>query len=368
MHDYLDLLKAALWKNGEGLTNERLTNERLDELIRLNILQGTGTLVFPYLLHLSELPALARAQMKSVCMQNMQNQAQISRIQSQALDALAHAGIEAVLMKGAGLAALYPEPYYRSWGDVDLFVGKEQYHPACAVMRDTFPDALKFEEELDHYKHYNIIADGVSIETHRVTIGFQHPIDARRYARMEAYGVRMARTLEIEDCKLKVFEPTFNALFVFLHSMEHMLTQGASLRQLCDLALLLHHEVEHIDRRRLRHWLCALHLTDMWRLYMFILVNGLGLSQDEAPFYPGERLKERGERMLVDLLAGRMHQSKSQESAPKNRIARKWFTMQERLSNARRIARYSPSYARHRAVETLLHGALRFFAKDRFWE
>ena len=59
-------------------------------------------------------------------------------------------------------------------------------------MRETFPKALKFDEDLDHYKHYNLIADGISIEIHRVSIDFQHPIDERRYARMERYGMEHA--------------------------------------------------------------------------------------------------------------------------------------------------------------------------------
>ena len=119
--------------------------------------------------------------MKGVCLHTMQTQAHMT-IQLKAVwQALEKAGIRPVLMKGAGLAAYYPSPEQRQWGDIDLFVGKEQYHPACAAIREAFPKALKFDEELDHYKHYNIIADGVSIETHRVTIDLQHPIDEKRY-------------------------------------------------------------------------------------------------------------------------------------------------------------------------------------------
>ena len=71
---------------------------------------------------------------------------------------------------------------------------------------------------------------------------------------------------------------------------------------------------------------------------------------------------------MKDLLAGKMVEPKPQEQASRNRIIRKWHTMQGRLMNARRIAKYSPAYARHMNATTLLHGALRFFAKDRHWE
>ena len=246
---YFDTIQAALW--GKPFEPAALS----DDLIRMHMCQGTGPLAFP-------LFAMTPA-MKMVCVHNMQQQVKLQHTLSVAWTALTKAGIHPILMKGASLAALYPSPEQRAWGDIDLFVGKEQYHPACAVMRETFPDALKFDEELDHYKHYNLIADGISIEIHRVTVGFQHPIDERRYAKMEAYGAAHACELNIGGLEVKVFDPTFNALFVMLHSWEHMTTQGANIRQLCDLALLLHHYAGQIDTQRLKTWLKALHLFDV---------------------------------------------------------------------------------------------------------
>ena len=180
------------------------------------IAQGVGPLVFPERLTEERWTAEERAQMKAVCVHTMQQQIQILRIQSKAWHALEEAGIKAVLMKGAGLAALYPSPERRSWGDVDLYVGPEQYHPACAVMRATFPEALKFDEELDHYKHYNLIADGISIEIHRVSMSLTHPRDIRLYARMEQYGMSNGERLMVNGEWLTVPEPTFNTLMVFL--------------------------------------------------------------------------------------------------------------------------------------------------------
>lgn len=332
------------------------------------VAQGVGPTVFPQRLEKSTDPAHS-AQMKAVCVHNMQQQVKLQYVLTKAWTALTRAGIRPVLMKGAGLAALYPSPEQRAWGDIDLLVGIDQYHPACAVMRETFPDALKFDEELDHYKHYNLIADGISIEIHRVSVAFQHPIDERRYARMEAYGVQNGERLVVSGLEVTVFEPTFNALFVFLHSWEHMTTQGANLRQLFDLTQLLWHTHDRIDARRLQYWLRQLHLMDVWQLYMYLLVTFFDLPKKEAFFYTDvPDLTIRAEGLMHDLLAGKMIEPKTQTTAPKNRIARKWHTMQERLRNARRIGKYSPSYAWHMAATTLLNGAVRFFAKDRHWE
>ena len=342
----------------------------LDELTYEQCMaQGVGPYVFPKRLEQGIDPANS-IRMKTVCLQNMQEQVRMHYTLEQAWQALEDAGIEPVLMKGAGLAALYPEPQMRQWGDIDVFVGKEQYHPACAAMRSAFPKALKFDEELDHYKHYNLIADGVSIEVHRVTMALTHPIDKRRYAEMEEYGRANSERLMLNGLEVAVFEPTFNALFVFMHSWEHMMTNGASLRQLCDVSLLLHHYADRIDRKRLGRWLRALHLTEVWQLYMTICVQQLGLQEAEAPFYStDERIVKNADQLLKALLEGRMREIRSIDSAPaKNRFVRKWRTMKLRMRNADRIGQFSPAYARHLRAGIILSGLGRLFAKDRHWE
>lgn len=330
-----------------------------DELIRLITRQGLGPLVFP------KLPMTPM--MKMVCVQNMQQQAKMQVVLTRAWKALEDAGIKAVLMKGAGLAALYPDPSMRQWGDIDLYVGPEQYHPACAVMRETFPDALKFDEELDHYKHYNLIADGVSIEIHRVSVGLTHPRDVRQYRQLEKAGMAKGERLMVNGEWLTVPETTFNVLMVFLHAWEHMITSGANVRQLCDLALLLHHEREAIDRKRLEQWLKALKVWDIWQVYMIVLTHYLGIEGADA-------IGVRAERLAEALMKGETCEGAQEASAtrqPKqyrNRFVRKWHTMQVRRANAEWVAQFSPAYARHMKAAIWLSGLARLFAKDRHWE
>ena len=362
MHNYLSLVRAALWG-----TPASWPVEQTESLLRLNVQQGTGALVFPAVLAQEDIPSAVRAQMKSVCMSTIQQHVHLGHMLSMAWSAMKQADIQVVLMKGAGLAAFYPEPQMRQWGDIDLFVGAQQYHPACAAMRATFPDALKFDEELDHYKHYNLIADGVSIEIHRVTVSLPHPLDERRYARFEQYGMSHAERMMVSGVEVMIPEATFNALLIMLHSWEHMTKMGASVRQLCDLTLLMHHYAGQLDAPRLKHYLRALRLMDVWQLYMWMAVNYLGLPKDEALFYT-DSVADRAQRLMTDLLAGKMVAPKATKPAPKGRIARKWHTMQERMANARRIAAYSPSYARHMAESIWLSGLGRLFAKDRHWE
>lgn len=388
-HTYLQFVRAALrvGNSEKGVvsseyrvqSSEHRVQSSEDEIGAVMALcerQGTGPLVYTDLLadeawlDTMEVSAPLRLRMKQICVHTMQQQAHLQLTLRRVWDACEQHGVRAVLMKGAGLAVYYPTPQQRSWGDIDIFVGGEQYHAACAAMRATFPAALRFDEELDHYKHYNLIADGVSIEVHRVSMGLQHPVDVRRYARMEAIGMREAEEIEVDGLTIRVPEVTFNALMVMLHSWEHVLSQGASLRQLCDLALLLHHRALDIDREQLECDLCGLALMDVWQVYMYILVEYLGLPPSEAPFYTkASGCARRAEVLLVDMLEGRLGEEKQEKSkVSSNRWLRKWHTMRVRLRNAKRIRSYSPSYARHMAVTTWLHGFGRLLAKDRRWE
>ncbi len=372
---FLQLLRAAMGLRAAEERIGELTSSEWATVIRLCAQQGVGPLVFPWVLaqkdeDVKELrDERLRMQMKQVCMQTMQQHVQLQHTLRAAWEAMEKAGIRAVLMKGAGLAAFYPEPQMRHWGDIDLFVGKEQYHAAAAVMRETFPKALKFDEELDHYKHYNLIADGISIEVHRVSMSIQHPIDARRYEQMETEGMGKADTLESSDgLSIRVPEATFNALMVMMHSWEHFTTSGASVRQVCDLTFLLHHYAGQIDMPRLQRYLKALKLTDVWQLYMWIAVEGMGLPEAEAPFYTPS-CGERAERLLMQMIrTGSAVAERKTSPAPKNRLARKWHTMRGRIAEARALRAYSPAYARHAIAGVMAKGATRLFAKDRHWE
>ena len=362
---YLRWVRKALWGQADAVPVQA-DEAMLTALVRLCTEQATGPLVFPTMLRESAVPEGLRMQMKAICARTMQQQVKLRHTLSVAWQALTAAGISPVLMKGASLAALYRDASLRTWSDIDLYVGKTQYHPACAALRETFPEALKFDEELDHYKHYNLIADGVSIEVHRVTAALPHPTDDRRYVRMEAYGTANGERMAVNGLEVRVFEPTFNALFVFLHAWEHMLTKGACVRQFCDLALVLHQYAPRIDRKRLKRDLERLHLMEIWRVYMGAIVQYIGLDAAEAPFY-SEAYAARAERLMTDLLTGPVAEKVS-EDAPKNRWLRKIHTMRQRIHETQRLRPYSASYARHMQAGVLLRGALRLFAKDRHWE
>ena len=357
---YLDLLKAAIW----GRNDDRLaiSDDRFDEIIRLAAFQGTGPLVFDQLLKLNdtEISAALRMQMKQQCVQSMMLQQSMIPLLTKAWKALEETDIYPVLLKGFGLAQYYPQPYLRQWGDIDIYVGQKPYHPACAVLRDTFPTSEYGEVEDEEDKHYNFDFPNTAIETHRVSMTFAHPRDRKYYEKLEEqYLTKEGPKLEIEGLNVTLPEETFNVFFTFLHAWHHFEGTGMNMKQVCDIAVLLHANRGVINKERLKEMLTKLHLMEAWQLIMYILVQHLGLAQDEAPF-DTERCKGRAELLFKRILEeGSSRKQEPTKADGVSYIKRKWLTFKLRIASSRIIKPYAPKYARHMLWSSIVHGVER---------
>lgn len=92
--------------------------------------------------------------------------------------AMRSAGIEPVVLKGAALAhAFYPDPSWRSYGDVDLLVRAEDWTAACSVLSDLGYRRLIPEPRPGFDRRFgkgatHQDADGIQVDLHRtLTLG-----------------------------------------------------------------------------------------------------------------------------------------------------------------------------------------------------
>ena len=357
---YLELLKASIW--GGELTNERvneLTSERVNEVIRLAAFQGTGPLVYDQLLKLKDLniPNALRIQMKQQCMMSMMLQNAMMPLLSQGWKALENAGIDPVLLKGFGLAQYYPQPHLRQWGDMDVYVGQKNYHLGCEVLCGVFPHARHPENEDEEFKHFNFEFGDTILEMHRVSMTFAHPRDRRYYEKLEEQSLtKNGPKMEVGDMTVTVPEDTFNVFFVFLHAWHHFIETGMNMKQMSDIAVLLHAKRDVIDKERLHEALKRLHLMEVWQQIMYVLVKYLGMAQDECLFYT-DKYAKRAELLFERIMqegSSRRHEEINTEGV--SYLKRKWITFQLRMADSRFVKLYAPKYARHMAVSDILHG------------
>ncbi len=354
---YLALLRAALWgDNGERLT---VNGERLNEVIRLAAFHGTGPLVYDLLLKMKDVesPADLRMQMKQQCVHSMMLQQSMFCTLAQAWKALVTADVHPVLLKGFALAQYYPQPHLRQWGDIDLYVGQKQYHAACKVLQTTFPDADHPAEEDEYRKHYNFILPNNVLELHRVSMTFAHPRDRKYYEGLEErYLTKDGPSLEIDGVAITTPEETFNVFFVFLHAWEHFRETGMNMKQLCDIAILLHTKREAINHEQLHEMLTKLHLMEVWQLIMYIMVHYLGVPQEECPFY-ADKCITRAELLFERILTeGSSRPEQKVDINGVSYIKRKWMTFNSRMKVGLMVYPYTPIYARHLIVSDIIYG------------
>ena len=180
------------------------------------------------------------AKLKNAMRANLVNQLELKRILVMVVTAMRKQGIEPVLLKGFGLAMLYPNPALRQFGDLDLFVGLSRFHEACAIMRD-LPGSHSWCMEKDAGRHYNVDFGDHPVETHRVSADVVDPEEREYYAAIEQDGlVNHLRHIEYEGFSLTLPSAEFVVFFTFYHAWHHFMTTGVGWRQLSDVAMALH--------------------------------------------------------------------------------------------------------------------------------
>lgn len=331
---YLSLLRAAIW----GVIPDIPQNADWDAVIKLAARQSTAPLIYDIILREAGggLMPMQKMQMMQISMQQMQSQMNLLSVMKGAMDALKADGFHPVVLKGFGLASLYPNPHLRPSGDIDLYVGAERFPEACASILSRYPDAYRPDEMIYAGKHYNIEVGENVIETHRVSYTFSDQRRNRLYRQIEAEGITSdVPTMRIDDYEFAVPRPTFNALFVFLHAWHHFETGGMNLRQLVDWTMVLHHCGEQINKEQLLTYLQRLHMLDAWRAFGWAAVHYLELPQSEMPFY-SDRYAKKGaavyDMIWSDVLKGR--EWKVQKDKSLKGFARQWNTFRLIMQNA----------------------------------
>ena len=225
------------------------------------------------------------AKMQTVMRDNLVHHLRLRQILVSAVKLLREHGIEPILLKGFGLASLYPNPSLRQFGDIDIFVGLDDFHEACALLR-TLPGGYNWGEEVDSGKHYNIEFGQYPMEIHRVSSDLEDAKEQSLYAAMEQEGLlNHPQRIDFDGFEISIPSKEFAVFFTFYHAWHHFLTTGVGWRQLSDVAMALHAYHGQLDIEKLRRWLDSLHLMQPWHAFGYLIVDRLGLPAIEMPFY-----------------------------------------------------------------------------------
>lgn len=197
---------------------------------------------------------------------------------------LCEAGIPFIMVKGQAVALDYLKPNGRMPGDIDLIVRPEDYE---AAKRSISGIAVALEVEDLSKLHFGAMAGDQEIEIHgTVHTGLgdriNNVLDSVQAQLFTKEGHRLHDYAGESVCIPSV---DFDALYIFVHLLQHFYCGGLGLRQLCDWARVLHTNRDLIDRGLLAQRLKDMRTTNEWEAFVAFLVKYIGLPEEDAPLY-----------------------------------------------------------------------------------
>lgn len=231
-------------------------------------------------------------------------------------------GHRSCVLKGQGVALLYPEPLLRQPGDIDLWVeGKRS--DIERLLRQNW----KVGEEV--YHHFDVtIYDDTETEIHVIPSWLYNPFANARMQRF--YHQQAEQQFTHAAClpsgeELGFNHPTsvFNLVFSLSHIWHHFFDEGVGFRQLMDYYYLLMYSTAE-ERAEAIEVLRSLNMAGFAGAVMFILKRGFGLD-DEHLLCPLD--SRRGGLLLEEVLTGGnfgQYRAKGGASASEGPLHRGW--------------------------------------------
>ena len=219
------------------------------------------------------------------------------------------AGIDALLVKGQGVAQCYEKPLWRSSGDVDLLLNEDDYQKAKQFL---LPLASNHKHDERYSKHLgmNILetfgtsdqgrADQWYVEIHgTLRTGLSARIDKEVDANQRDvfYGGQV-RSWNNGNALVFLPAPDNDVFFVFTHFIKHFYKEGLGLRQVCDWCRLLWTYRDKVNASLLEKRLRRSGLMSEWRGFAAFAVEYLGMPSEAMPFLDVRGKLEDGRREI----------------------------------------------------------------------
>ena len=208
-------------------------------------------------------------------------------------------GVRTVVLKGFALSRLYPRPEHRPCGDLDCFLGAD-YERGNNLAAEA---GAKVEP--DYYKHSHIVFHGLTVENHQFCTAIRGSRLAKAFERRLQSILSSQPSSPILGTDLLAPPPDFNALFLTKHALLHFLTEGISLRHLCDWALFVDRQGEQVDWPEFRRVAAEHGLLRFAEVMTRLAVRYLGLRSDLFPV--DAALDPLADRVLNNMLHERRH-------------------------------------------------------------
>ena len=225
-------------------------------------------------------------------------------------------GFANCILKGQGNALLYPDPYMRTPGDIDIYLSGGR-RKIMKYVDQVCPNQVM------RYHHVDFPVMKTAIEVHFTPSYMFFPIHNSRMQKWfkEVMGEQCNHRVSLPDGYGEIHVPqvSFNVIYILSHLYRHIFTEGIGLRQLLDYYFVLvkwHTDPTNLtdsnksfpqmtqintDLDTLRHELKYLGLWKFAQAVMYVLHEVFGLSEDWMIAPMDER---EGRFLLAEIMRG----------------------------------------------------------------
>jgi len=221
----------------------------------------------------------------------------VNEIAAQLCAQLQNDGLRSSVLKGQGNAVMYPNPYSRTPGDIDIWVNGSRRQ-----ITDYAKEHFVLSEDIRYY-HLETTVQGVPVELHFCPGIMNNPMYNNRLQKW------FKRNIDLQCSNLiqlpnggEIAVPTycFNAIYQLCHLYHHFFDEGIGLRQMIDyyyVLLGLEQEMYPVIQRELKH----LGLWHFAGAVMYVLHEKLGLPKEKTIVSMDEK---RGRLLLSEIMNG----------------------------------------------------------------
>lgn len=335
---FLALVRAGLWETDVQLLQYGIID--FNVIYRLAQEQSVVGLVAAGVEHIVDIKVPKEIALVFVgeALQHEQRNIAMNHFIGGLIENLHTRGINAVLVKGQGVAQCYERPLWRAAGDVDLFLDGEYYYKAKEYLT---PLASSIEEETEYSKHYGLTIDSWLVELHgSLHSGLLNRID-RQIDEVQAdmFGNKRLRVWQNDTVEVPLPSPDNDVVYVFAHILQHFFKSGIGLRQVCDLCRLLWTFRGEIDLTLLEDRISAMGMMKEWKSFASLAVNTLGMSEEAMPYYSlSNHWAKKGNQILrIILMTGNFgHNAGRKDLTEYNHLERKMLSFIEHTKDGLR--------------------------------
>lgn len=296
---FFTLVQAGLW--GKEVRLSPLGKIDFSQVLSLAEEQSVVGLVAAGIeqVHDTKVAKAVVLQLIGQSLQLEQQNSAMNRYIGDLLEKMRAEGVDAILVKGQGIAQCYEKPLWRSCGDIDLLLDEENYDKAKTLLT---PIANRVGQEDVQKKHYGVTVHPWEIELHGTLHSeLSRIIDSELdQIQQDTLENRNIRVWQNNTTTLYLPAPNNDVIFVFVHILQHFFKGGIGLRQICDWCRLMWTYRSEIDAELLEQRLTRMGLMTEWKAFASLAVSYLAMPVAAMPLYSNKRKWKR----KADQIAG----------------------------------------------------------------